>query len=70
MRKMLIRGLKYFGQHCFEAANGLVAFGLVKESLVVHVASETTAVPPHFDAVCMDNNMYVHSSSFASASSS
>ena len=68
-RKMLMRSLTHYQQQCFEADDGLVAFTMVKNSLAVRDVSDTTAAAPHFDAVCMDNNMCVHISRFDNPSS-
>ena len=58
----MVRNLKYHKQKCFEADDGLAALTMVQESLIVRDVSEGAEAVPHFDAVCMDNNMCVPSS--------
>ena len=59
-RKLLVRLLKLANNRCFEAANGLEAFAMVKRSLIVRDATHG-AISPRlaevYDVILMDNNM-------------
>ena len=51
--------LTHLKHKCFEADDGLQALTLVRQSVMPRDVADGAGAVPHYDAVCMDNNMYV-----------